>query len=297
MMRIATKNLYKVKSIVEKFTIRPFLLEVSSSSRVRYNSSNDWSKRWNPFAQGRNIEIGERLFRAAQDRASDLHWYTKGRVYSDFRSKHALITLHVWFLHKRLLEEDKLWLQEELFDILWNDSKSRIRAVDGIHELTVNKHLKDVQQVTFQHCTHLDHVVTLPIGTQERNEELCAAIWIHILLKRDGNIEAPEITEQVIRRMAAYVEYQYDNIMHRLPIEYLIEGRVAWGSVPDFTNMKLNGKEIESWQYEGPNSDLNLPDGWKHILTDGGDSYYWNKDTNNTQWEVPNSSVESTRNA
>jgi len=290
-------NLSKVKNIVNGLGSRPSISRITPVGYVRSNTSIDWSKRWNPLAQGRNIEIGERLFCAAQDRACDLHWYTAGRISSDFRASHALLTLHIWFLHKRLLKEDQLWLQEELFDILWNDSKSRIRAVDGIHELTVNKHLKDVQQVTFQHCTHLDHVLTLPLGSPERTEELCGAIWIHILLKRDDTTETSKITEQVIRRMAAYVEYQYDNIVHRLPPEYFMEGRVAWGSIPDFTDIKLNGKGIDSWQYEGPSSDMNLPDGWKHILTDGGDSYYWNKNSNQTRWEPPISYVDKTTDA
>eukprot|EP00560_Eucampia_antarctica_P007784 CAMPEP_0197827226 /NCGR_PEP_ID=MMETSP1437-20131217/4052_1 /TAXON_ID=49252 ORGANISM="Eucampia antarctica, Strain CCMP1452" /NCGR_SAMPLE_ID=MMETSP1437 /ASSEMBLY_ACC=CAM_ASM_001096 /LENGTH=273 /DNA_ID=CAMNT_0043427991 /DNA_START=89 /DNA_END=910 /DNA_ORIENTATION=+ len=269
----------------------------TSSSEIGSNTIGDWSRRWNPLAQGRNIEMGERLFRAAQDRACELHWFTEGRISNEFRARHSLLTLHIWFLHKRLLKEDDLWLQEEVFDILWNDSKSRIRAVDGIHELTVNKHLKDVQQVTFQHCTHLDHVTTLPLGSKERMEELCAAIWIHILLKRDGETESPEITEQVIRRMAAYVEYQYDNIVHKLPLEHFKEGRVAWGNLPEFTGLKMKAKKIEAWHYEGPSSDLNLLDGWKHVLTDAGDSYYWNTKTNEAQWDVPDNSLEITMDA
>ena len=247
----------------------------------------DMVRRMNPLAQSRNIKMGERLFRAAQSRSNDLHWYVDGRVSTAFRARHAMLTLHVWFLHKRLIKEDSLWLQEELFDILWNDTKSRIRAVDGIHELTVNKHLKDVQQVTFQHCTHLDHATSFPLGTSERFEEISAAIWLHILFKRDESTEDPRITEQVLHRMAAYIEYQYDNIVHQLPKDYFMEGRIAWGELPDYSEILLQGKQVDSWQYDGPSSDLTIPPQWKQALTDAGDAYYWNMETNEVQWEVP----------
>lgn len=265
----------------------------SSSSSSSGIGIKDMVRRMNPLAQKRNIEMGERLFRAAQLRSNDLHWYVDGRVSTEFRARHAMLTLHVWFLHKRLIKEDSLWLQEELFDILWNDTKSRIRAVDGIHELTVNKHLKDVQQVTFQHCTHLDHATTLPLGTSERFEEFSAAIWMHILLRRDDSAEDPRITEQVLHRMVAYIEYQYDNIVHQLPKEYFMEGRIAWGELPDYSQMLLQGKKVEPRQYDGPSSDLTLPPQWKQALTDAGDAYYWNMETNETQWEVPTTTAET----
>ena len=108
-------------------------LSTSSSGNSVGADMKDMVLRMNPLAQSRNIKMGERLFRAAQSRSNELHWYVDGRVSTAFRAKHAMLTLHVWFLHKRLIKEDSLWLQKELFGILWNDTKSRICAVDGIH--------------------------------------------------------------------------------------------------------------------------------------------------------------------
>ena len=47
--------------------------------------------------------------------------------------------MHVWFIHKRLIADTSdphfsLLVQEELFDVLWNDTRARIRAAK-VHEL------------------------------------------------------------------------------------------------------------------------------------------------------------------
>lgn len=62
-----------------------------------------------------------------------------GHVGSDFRSKHMLLVLHVWLVHRRLFSESKqgLLVQEALFDELWEDTSNRIRAA-GIAELSVS---------------------------------------------------------------------------------------------------------------------------------------------------------------
>jgi len=245
------------------------------------------AKAWDRYSLGQQqhrIELGERLFRSAQRRADDLTWYTAGHIGSDFRPRHALLTMHVWFLHRRLLADKvdphkSLMVQEELFDVLWNDSRSRIRA-EGVNELTVNKHLKDTQQVSFQHMTHLDHAFTeYKEDPDKRTEEIALAVWMHLLMKDEG------ASDDLIKRLAAYVEYQYRNIVLALPDEYFQEGRVDWGSMPSFDSMKdKNGKTIQPLP---PNPDDVLPKHWAKALTDAGDTYYWNTATNLTTWQRP----------
>jgi len=70
----------------------------------------------------------------------------------------------VWLLHKRLLSDESdphvaLMIQEELFEILWNDTTCRIRN-QGVSELSVNRYLGKVQQYTFSHFFHYDHIYT-----------------------------------------------------------------------------------------------------------------------------------------
>ncbi len=65
-------------------------------------------------------------------------WYKRGKVTPSYRSKHTLITLHVWMINRRLLKENEEGksIQEKLFDVLWTDTNARIRQ-QGINELSV----------------------------------------------------------------------------------------------------------------------------------------------------------------
>lgn len=170
--------------------------------------------------------------------------------------------------------------QEELFDILWNDTRARIRA-EGVNELTVNKHLKDVQQLTFLHLTHYDHAFQeFANDDGKRFEELAGAIWIHVL-NRDE-----EAYNDQLKRLAAYVEYQYVNLMQGVPDDYFWEGRIPWGDLPVFRDMKDNdGKALDAVKsVPGLES---MPEPWVKTLTDAGDTYYWNTETNITSWKKP----------
>lgn len=95
-------------------------------------------------------------------------WYGPGRIPRNFRSRHAMVTMHLWFLHKRLIasntrgsgslsSDQALQVQEELFEIFWNDTLCRIRA-EGVREMAVNKSLLKVQQYSFLHLFHYDHI-------------------------------------------------------------------------------------------------------------------------------------------
>eukprot|EP00555_Chaetoceros_dichaeta_P009116 CAMPEP_0198256704 /NCGR_PEP_ID=MMETSP1447-20131203/6545_1 /TAXON_ID=420782 /ORGANISM="Chaetoceros dichaeta, Strain CCMP1751" /LENGTH=166 /DNA_ID=CAMNT_0043943401 /DNA_START=311 /DNA_END=807 /DNA_ORIENTATION=- len=164
--------------------------------------SQAWEK-YSVQGQQRRIRAGERLFRAAQWRAMNPGWYGPHKIPISFRPQHAVLSMHVWFLHKRLIVNSaappthtpaptsettptapstNLLIDEELFDIFWNDTRSRIRAVDGIHELTVNKHLKDAQQATFLQCTQYDHAfLDFRDDPQKQHAIICDAVWKHVL--------------------------------------------------------------------------------------------------------------------
>mmetsp|Transcript_13680 Transcript_13680/g.29677 ORF Transcript_13680/g.29677 Transcript_13680/m.29677 type:complete len:349 (+) Transcript_13680:55-1101(+) len=247
-----------------------------------------FSKLWDKYSfegQKKRIILGERLFRSAQYRASDPRWFQEARIPYEFRPRHALLTMHVWFLHKRLLADRvdshlALLVQEELFDILWNDTRARIRA-EGVNELTVNKHLKDAQQLTFLHCTHYDHAFQEFAEDHERRfEEIAGVIWTYVL-----NQDEEAYNEQV-KRLVLYVEYQYANLLHGVPDSYFWEGRIPWGDIPEFRSMKDNaGKDLEEVG-DVPGLEM-LPKPWRKTMTDAGDTYYWNTESNQTTWKKP----------
>merc|ERR1712032_1437177 len=251
--------------------------------------------------QQRRIKMGERLFRAAQSRAGNPLWYNSGHVATDFRSRHAILTMHIWLLNQRLIIEasnpdsslmDKAFVasvQEELFDILWYDTTKRIRS-EGLQELTVNKNLNAVQVYTFQHLTHYDHCYTKLLDKpDERYETLGGLVWRHIYLQQDDdNNESNESTVRVsddqIARIVSYVEYQYNNICECLPGKSFAEGRINWGQMNDlFVDLEDNDGNII---LPTTNTD-SLPDGWATNLTDTGDTYFWNYENEESSWRRP----------
>jgi cytochrome b pre-mRNA-processing protein 3 len=246
------------------------------------------SKLWDKYSiegQKKRIILGERLFRAAQYRANDPRWFTEARIPYEFRPRHALISMHIWFIHKRLLADRvdshlALLVQEELFDILWNDTRARIRA-EGVHELTVNKHLKDAQQLTFLQCTHYDHSFQeFASDDKKRLQEISGVNWTYVLNKDE------EANEDLLKRLTMYVEYQCVNLLQGVPDNYFWEGRIPWGDMPEFATMKdNNGKELPALE-SVPGMEV-FPAPWVKTLTDAGVPYYWNMDTDETTWKKP----------
>lgn len=101
-----------------------------------------------------------------------------GKVPSDFRSKHAVLMLHIWMVHKRLLDDNIPHgkdVQEALFDYLWEDTCARIRQ-QKVNEMSVNKHLKNVQAFTFKLCIELDQSLKVPTE-DEIIVDVGGAIW------------------------------------------------------------------------------------------------------------------------
>ncbi len=91
------------------------------------------------------------------------YWFDKkkGKIGTDFRSKHTLLLIYTWMVHKRLLKmgEKGQDVQECMFDELWEDTSGRIRAL-GVGELSVNKRLSEVQGYSFKFCIELDDAIT-----------------------------------------------------------------------------------------------------------------------------------------
>jgi hypothetical protein len=197
--------------------------------------------------------------------------------------------MHIWFLHKRLINSDvhdkelALMIQEELFNILWDDTLCRIRQ-QGVYELMVNKNLLQVQQYTFMHLTHYDHVFSPEFlaDPTKRLQELRKLVWYHILVREE---EAETTRADQLDRIAWYIEAQYQNIMMHLPEEYFREARIKWVDLPDFSNMvDGDGKPLP----DSPvHEDDVLPEPWVKNITVRGVEYFWNEKTRKSSWDRP----------
>jgi len=248
--------------------------------------------------QTNRILIAESFLQAAITQASDPRWYGPGRIKKDFRSYQAILTMHVWMLHKRLLVDtgdphSAHLIQEELFDIFWTDSNNRMRAY-GVNEMMLAKNLKTVQQYTFMHCFHYDHCYTgeLLEDPKERFEELKHLVQTHILLlkspdddKADASVDVLDDTNDQAERIAWYIEAQYQNIVHDWPDDWYRKARVAWVDLPDFSDMvDAKGKVLEPLPMD---PDDILPEDWARNIANDGTYYYWNTKTRKAQWEKP----------
>lgn len=135
--------------------------------------------------------------------------------------------------------------------------------------------------MTFLHCTHYDHAFQeFKDDPEKKFEEIAGIVWTYVLNKDE------EAYMDQVKRLAAYVEYQYINLLEGVPDDYFWEGRIPWGDMPDFANMKDNdGKALPKM---GDVQGLEiLPEPWVKTLTDAGVPYYWNTETDVTTWKKP----------
>ena len=105
-----------------------------------------------------------------------------------------MIMVHMWLIHRRLIMEGNrgTTLQECMFDELWDDTSIRIRNA-GIHEMMVNKRLKDVQGYSFRSCMELDAAMTME-SEDEQLEEVAGSLWRGVY-QRNNDIDPDHVME------------------------------------------------------------------------------------------------------
>ena len=161
------------------------------------------------FGKGKNtLGVARSLFFNCKNQAEQSVWFSRGKIGTDFRSKQTLIMMHVWMIHQRLLLEGSAGstLQECMFDELWDDTSIRIRNV-GIHEISVNKRLSEVQGYSFRTCMELDHCMTLP-SEDEKLEEIAGVVWRSAFL-RNNDIHPDHVIE-----MAQHIKNEHNSLLN-----------------------------------------------------------------------------------
>ena len=214
-------------------------------------------------------------------------WYGPGRIKgNEFRPRHALLTMHIWFLSKRLSHDDidkshALNIRERLFNLLWEDTSGRIRRA-GVSAILSDKTLGQVAKYTVRHLAHYDKAFTEFLDKpEERLKELREIVWWHIMVRDE---DAKQQTDH-LNRIAWYIEANYQNIMMHWPDEYYREARVAWVDLPDFSDIR--GPSGEILDPIPINPDDVLPEPWLSNVSPKGIDYYWNPYTGEATWDRP----------
>jgi WW domain len=149
----------------------------------------------------------------------------------------------------------------ELFNIFWDNTTCRIRALN-VYELSVNKHLQNVQKYTFIHLVQYDHCYTeemLRNPTERMNylRRLVAIQWLRPkyidqrnkaydqgIRFEENSLHHPEDIEDLYRntahhidRIVHYIDTQYQNIVYDLPYDHFTNGHLQYVPLPQFANL------------------------------------------------------------
>ncbi|OQR84207.1 hypothetical protein ACHHYP_13726 [Achlya hypogyna] len=228
------------------------------------------------------------LYNSCVNQAAHPSFYRALDLPPDFRSQQALLILHVWIVHRRLIgaktpnaPKDKVdpgkLLQEALFDRLWEDTTVRIRN-QNVSELTVNKHLHEVQQRSFNQCVAYDQY----FASHGAKRSLSEAISKHVL-----NVE-PSSKPSQTALLTAYVQRELKTIQKvlvieegpEMPLEALETGDLPWGPpLANPGNMTYDDDEFDLIGQRYGN--------WRSALDVRGTRYFWNLTTRFSSWDKP----------
>uniref|UniRef100_K3WST7 WW domain-containing protein n=1 Tax=Globisporangium ultimum (strain ATCC 200006 / CBS 805.95 / DAOM BR144) TaxID=431595 RepID=K3WST7_GLOUD len=210
------------------------------------------------------------LFQSCVNQTALPEFYRALHLTPNFRSQQALLMVHVWLVHRRLALEgtEGKVMQELMFDRLWEETIVRIRYLN-VSELTVNKHLAEVQQVGFNACISYDR------GLKDSPAAFQNAIAKHLLEN-----ETPT-GQRIASTMAEYMKRELKNL-EKVDAKYIIEGTIPWGPHPVASADAPASEEDQEYTLIGQKFG-----NWRTALDNRGKLYYWNQTTRYSVWDRP----------
>lgn len=210
------------------------------------------------------------IFHSCVNQVAEPEFFRALQLTPDFRSQQALLMIHIWMIHRRLMKggtHGKI-MQEQVFDRLWEDTTLRLRNQE-VSELTVNKYLKEVQQMCFSACVAYDR------GLENGKMGLISPITKH-LLNIEGNakkMEAEAMSKYVVKNLKT---------LETTPFRAFETGAIPWErrlskKDPVPPNVAQLEDKIIGRQYGE----------WRSALDSRGQVFYWNRRTRLSAWELP----------
>jgi cytochrome b pre-mRNA-processing protein 3 len=228
--------------------------------------------------------LSSKIYKVCENQSAKQALYKDMGLEPNFRTKHAMTMLHVWCIHRRLIKEggEGKLVQEALFDRCWEESTLAIRAL-GVPELTVNKHLKELQKISFGALVNYDH------GMQTGTDELAGALYRNLYAADE------EVPEDTVLSMAAYVQRQA-RAVDKLDLDDFLKGNIVWdnkGLAKGLAEVETEGAESDAIA-EATLSEETLSSGvgsmhgdWQEAVDQRGQTYYWNMVTREVVWDLP----------
>eukprot|EP00938_MAST-03A_sp_MAST-3A-sp1_P003883 g3883.t1 len=180
-----------------------------------------------------NIRQANALLQCASSSAVDYERFRdQVGLQNDFRDNHSIQSLHMWMLNRRIgfnqgEEKDAVALQQELFDLYWEDSIARIRKIEGVRELMVNKHLRTAQGYTFKMMKDMDKAIEA-FGTEGKQDEgtlkLGQAIWMNVFRADESALD------ENVERVISYTERNLE-LLTDMNDDDVLWGRVEWDKI------------------------------------------------------------------
>jgi len=187
-----------------------------------------------------------------------------------FLTRHQLISVHVWIVNKRLLQEGTKAakkLQAEVFDTLWENTERRVRNA-GVAETSLSKSMAEIQKISF------GAMVSYDIGLKIKDDddfELSSAVWRNLFASREN------VTDDKVIRVAKWMRAEVNRVSS-IPFDVIEEGQL------DFTLPE--GVEVTD-QDKTLSVNKGLDGEWRRALAVSGQYYWWNVKTRESTWDNP----------
>jgi len=186
-----------------------------------------------------------------------------------FQTVHQLLMVHVWLANKRVMYplegEGNRALQKEVFHVLWDNAERRLRAA-GINELSISKHLGDVQRISLGGLYAYDKAFKEP-----SDAELKASLHRNLFAANQA------VSTATLSMMAEWMRSEEQRI-RALDEDSLRHGELRW----TFPNGVVATAEDEEKEVA-----RGAAGEWRSTMAVTGRTYWWNTRTRQSFWDKP----------
>lgn len=211
------------------------------------------------------------VWRSIEEQATHDCWFEALNLRRTFMTEHALLTMHVWILHKRHMLDffgeglfNGRLADKELFTRFWDDTQLRIRNA-GIEEMSVNKQLEMLQKASFMDMFEYDAALRM----DDDNMELSAAVFKGVF-QSDENANIEDVI-----RLADWLRREVANILTQ-PKEDVYRGWITWSPAVGETREQRLDRQRALFAGE-----------WREKLWVDGSLYFFNTITEEVSRKCP----------